>query len=226
MPKSGFIPKKAEMSKARERAKKALSCLRKDYPKATVTLDFTTPLELLVATILSAQCTDVRVNSLTKSLFKKYRSAKDYANVNLKELEQDIKPTGFYHNKARSIQGCCKTLLEKHGGKVPETMEELVQLPGVGRKTANVLLGGYHHRPAVIVDTHVTRLSQRLGLTKEGDAVKIEFELQKLLLEKDWTFFSHGLILHGRRVCKALKPDCPGCSMNAFCPSSSVRDKG
>jgi endonuclease-3 len=166
MAKEGFIPKKADMTKAGERAKKALSFLRKDYPKATVTLDFTTSLELLVATILSAQCTDERVNALTKSLFKKYRSAKDYATVNVEELEQDIKPTGFYHNKAKSIQGCSRALLDKHGGKVPETMEELVQLPGVGRKTANVLLGGYLHRPAVIVDTHVTRLSQRLGLTK------------------------------------------------------------
>jgi endonuclease-3 len=223
MPKSGFIPKNADMGKAGERTRKALVCLRKDYPKATVTLEFTTPLELLVATILSAQCTDERVNALTKSLFKKYKSAKDYAAADLKEFEQDIKPTGFYHNKARSIQGCCKTLLENHGGKVPETMEELVQLPGVGRKTANVLLGGYHHRPAVIVDTHVTRLSQRLGLTKETDPVKIEFALQKLLPEADWTFFSHGLILHGRRVCKAQKPDCPGCSMKGFCPSSTVR---
>lgn len=222
MPTSGFIPKKADMSQAGERAKKVLSCLRKDYPKATVTLDFTTPLELLIATILSAQCTDERVNALTKSLFKKYTSAKDYATADLKDLEQDIKPAGFYHNKAKSIQGCSRALLDKHGGKVPETMEELVQLPGVGRKTANVLLGGYLHRPAVIVDTHVTRLSQRLGLTKEADAVKIEFALQKLLPEKDWTFFSHGLILHGRRVCKAQKPDCPGCSIKGFCPSSTA----
>jgi endonuclease-3 len=211
------------LSPAKDRAKKALSVLRKDYPDATVTLDFTTPLELLVATVLSAQCTDVRVNALTKTLFVKYRSPKDYATADIKVLEQDIRPAGFYHNKAKSIQGCCKALLEKHGGRVPDTMEELVELPGVGRKTANVLLGGYHHRPAVIVDTHVTRLSQRLGLTKEGDPVKIEFALRKLLPESDWTFFSHGLILHGRRVCKALKPNCPACSMKAFCPSSTTR---
>ena len=222
MPKKE-APDKIGLSPAKDRAKKALSALRKDYPDATVTLDFTTPLELLVATILSAQCTDVRVNALTKTLFVKYRSPKDYAAADIKVLEQDIRPAGFYHNKAKSIQGCCKALLEKHGGRVPDTMEELVELPGVGRKTANVLLGGYHHRPAVIVDTHVTRLSQRLGLTKEGDSVKIEFTLRKLLPENDWTFFSHGLILHGRRVCKALKPNCPGCSMGGFCPSSTTR---
>ena len=222
MPKKE-APNTLGLSPAKDRAKKALSVLRKDYPDATVTLDFTTPLELLVATILSAQCTDVRVNALTKTLFVKYRSPKDYATADIKGLEQDIRPAGFYHNKAKSIQGCCKALLEKHGGRVPDTMEELVELPGVGRKTANVLLGGYHHQPAVIVDTHVTRLSQRLGLTKEGDPVKIEFALRKLLPESDWTFFSHGLILHGRRVCKALKPNCPACSMKGFCPSSTAR---
>ena len=222
MPKKE-APDKIGLSPAKDRAMKVLSTLRKDYPDATVTLDFTTPLELLVATILSAQCTDVRVNALTKTLFKKYRNPKDYATADIKVLEQDIRPAGFYHNKVKSIQGCCKALLEKHGGRVPDMMEELVELPGVGRKTANVLLGGYHHRSAVIVDTHVTRLSQRLGLTKERDPVKIEFALQKLLPESDWTFFSHGLILHGRRVCKALKPNCPGCSMKAFCPSSTTR---
>lgn len=211
-----------DLSRARERAGKALAVLRKDYPGATVTLDYTTLLELLVATILSAQCTDERVNALTKTLFKKYKSPKDYAAGDQKVLEEDIRPTGFFHNKARNIQGCCRTLIEKHGGKVPATMEELVELPGVGRKTANVLLGGYHHKPAVIVDTHVTRLSQRLGLTGESDPVKIECALQKLLAEKDWTFFSHALILHGRRVCKAMKPDCPGCSMKGFCPSSTA----
>jgi endonuclease-3 len=222
MPKKE-VSNKIGLSPAKDRAKKALLVLCKDYPDATVTLDFTTPLELLVATILSAQCTDVRVNALTKTLFVKYRSPKDYATADIKVLEQDIRPAGFYHNKAKSIQGCCKALLEKHGGRVPDTMEELVELPGVGRKTANVLLGGYHHRPAVIVDTHVIRLSQRLGLTDESDPVKIEFALRKLLPESDWTFFSHGLILHGRRVCKALKPNCPGCSMKAFCPSSTTR---
>jgi len=222
MPKKE-TPNKIGLSPAKDRAKKALSVLCKDYPDATVTLDFTMPLELLIATILSAQCTDVRVNALTKTLFEKYRSPEDYATTDIKVLEQDIRPAGFYHNKAKSIQGCCKALLEKHGGRVPDTMEELVELPGVGRKTANVLLGGYHHRPAVIVDTHVTRLTQRLGLTKEKDPVKIEFALRKLLPESDWTFFSHGLILHGRRVCKALKPNCPGCSMKVFCPSSTTR---
>lgn len=222
MPKKE-VSNKIGLSPAKDRAKKALSVLRKDYPDATVTLDFTTPLELLVATILSAQCTDVRVNALTKTLFVKYRSPKDYTTADIKVLEQDIRPAGFYHNKAKSIQGCCRALLEKHGGRVPDTMEELVELPGVGRKTANVLLGGYHHRPAVIVDTHVIRLSQRLGLTDESDPVKIEFALRKLLPESDWTFFSHGLILHGRRVCKSLKPNCPGCSTKAFCPSSTTR---
>lgn len=222
MPKKE-APDKIGLSPAEDRAKKTLSVLRKDYPDATVTLDFTTPLELLVATVLSAQCTDVRVNALTKTLFKKYGNPKDYADADVNVLELDIRPAGFYHNKAKSIQGCCRDLIEKHGGKVPATMEELVELPGVGRKIANVLLGGYHHRPAVIVDTHVTRVSQRLGLTGESDPVKIEFALQKLLPERDWTFFSHALILHGRRVCKALKPNCPGCSMKGFCPSSTTR---
>jgi len=206
--------------RAGERAKKTLARLRQDFPDADVTLDYTNPLELLVATILSAQCTDKRVNLLTKLLFRKYRTAQDYARVKLKELERDIMPAGFYHNKAKSIQGCCRELLAKFDGRIPRTMDELIQLPGVGRKTANVILGGYYHQPAVIVDTHVLRLSCRLGLTRQKDPVKVEFELQKLLPGNSWTFFSHALIQHGRNVCMARKPNCAGCHMNRFCPSA------
>jgi endonuclease-3 len=204
----------------RLRARKALRALRRDYPNAGVTLDFTTPLELLIATILSAQSTDKGVNALTKTLFKKYRSVTDYAEADRRELEQDIRPSGFYHNKAKSIQECCRKLLEKHGGEVPKTMEALVELPGVGRKTANVLLAGYWHQPAIPVDTHVIRLSCRLGLTRNSDPVKIEFDLQELAPRKDWAFLSHALIVHGRQVCIARKPKCPECRMNRFCPCS------
>jgi endonuclease-3 len=218
--------KRLDPADARNRARQALRILHKDYPNAGVTLDFTTPLELLVATILSAQSTDKGVNQLTKVLFRKYRSAEDYALADRKELEQDIKPSGFYHNKAKSIQECCRALLEKHGGEVPNTMEELVELPGVGRKTANVLLAGYWHQPAIPVDTHVIRLSCRLGLTRNIDPVKIEFDLQKLAPRKDWSFLSHALILHGRQVCIARKPKCPECRMNRFCPAAEKRGSG
>jgi len=212
--------KRLDPAEARNRARQTLRVLHKDYPEAGVTLDFTNPLELLVATILSAQSTDKGVNALTRTLFRKYRSARDYAQADRKELEQDIKPSGFYHNKAKSIQECCRILAEKFGGQVPRTMEELVELPGVGRKTANVLLAGYWHEPAIPVDTHVIRLSCRLGLTRNTDPVKIEFDLQKLAPRKDWGFLSHALIFHGRQVCIARKPKCPECRMNSFCPSA------
>lgn len=209
----------------RQRARKILAILRRNYPEADVTLDYSNALELLVATILSAQCTDVRVNQLTPKLFAKYRTAQDYAHARLSELEQDIKPAGFYHNKAQHIRRCCQVLVERFGGRVPTTMEELRQLPGVGRKTANVILGGYYHQPAVIVDTHVKRLAQRLRLTRQQNPEKIELDLQRLLPPDSWTFFSHALIQHGRKVCNARRPDCAACQLRALCPSALTRIK-
>lgn len=197
---------------------KILSILKKTYPDAHCELDFSNPLELLVATILSAQCTDVRVNAVTKALFQKYRKAEDYLKVKAGELEKDIRSTGFYKNKAKSIQGACKTMVEKHGGKVPKTMEELTALPGVGRKTANVILSNAYGVPGITTDTHVIRLSERLGLSKLKDPVKLEFALQKIIPQKGWTMASHVLIWHGRRCCYARKPDCPRCPVLKLCP--------
>jgi endonuclease III len=199
-------------------AAKILGILKKTYPDARCELNFSNPLELLVATILSAQCTDVRVNAVTKSLFKKYRKAEDYLKARPSDLEKEIRPTGFFKNKTKSIQGCCKVLVEKHGGKVPTTTEELTALPGVGRKTANVVLGNAYGIPGITCDTHVIRLSERLGLSKQKDPVKLEFELQKLIPQKDWTKASHILIWHGRRCCYARKPDCPLCPVATLCP--------
>ena len=172
---------------------------------------------MLIATILSAQCTDVRVNEVTKTVFKKLRTAKDYADIPLAELEEMIRPTGFFRNKAKSIKACCQRLVEKHGGKVPDNMEALTQLPGIGRKTANVVLGSAFGIPGIVVDTHVKRVSQRIGLTKEKDPVKIEFELMELIPKKDWIDFSHELIWHGRQVCPARKPKCPQCPLREWC---------
>jgi endonuclease-3 len=203
---------------AKERVSRILNILKKTYPEAHCELDFSNPLELLVATILSAQCTDVRVNIVTKTLFKKYRRAEDYIKVAPSELEKDIRTTGFYKNKAKSIQGACKILVEKYSGKVPKTMEELVALPGVGRKTANVILGNAYGIPGITCDTHVLRLSERLGFSKQKDPVKLEFELQKLIPQKDWTTASHVLIWHGRRCCYARKPECPRCPVLKLCP--------
>ena len=195
--------------------------LKGEYPDATTELNWTNPLELLVATILSAQTTDVRVNQVTEHLFEKYRTAADYAGADPTELEEDIRPTGFYRNKARSLQGMASALLENHGGEVPRTMAGLVALPGVGRKTANVVLGNaFGVDEGIVVDTHVRRVSRRLGLTREEDPEKIERHLLQLVPEEDRTLFSHLLIFHGRRVCKARKPDCPGCVLNDVCPSA------
>jgi endonuclease III len=195
--------------------------LKAEYPDARTELDWSNPLELLVATILSAQTTDVQVNRVTESLFAKYRTAEDYADSNPEELEEDIRPTGFYRNKARSLRGMANALVEKHAGEVPRTMSELVALPGVGRKTANVVLGNaFGTNEGIVVDTHVRRVSGRLGLTESSDPVKIEQELMRLVPEGDWTTFSHLLILHGRRTCKARKPDCPNCILNDICPSA------
>lgn len=195
--------------------------LKREYPGATTELNWSNPLQLLVATILSAQTTDVRVNGVTENLFTKYRTAEDYATASSEELEEDIRPTGFYRNKAKSLQGMARALLQDHDGEVPRTMEELVTLPGVGRKTANVVLGNaYGIDEGIVVDTHVRRLSNRLGLTIEQNPEKIEQDLTRVVPEADWTVFSHLLILHGRRVCKARKPECPECVLNDVCPSA------
>ena len=197
--------------------------LKAEYPDARTELNWTNPLELLVATILSAQTTDVRVNQVTETLFAKYRTAEDYADSAPDELEEDIRPTGFYRNKARSLRSMASALVEEHGGEVPRTMPELVALPGVGRKTANVVLGNaFGTNEGIVVDTHVRRVSGRLGLTESSDPVKIEQELMRLVPEGDWTIFSHLLILHGRRTCKARKPDCPNCILNDICPSADL----
>jgi endonuclease III len=195
--------------------------LMREYPDADTELIWDNPLELLVATMLSAQTTDVRVNMVTEKLFQKYRSAADYAGADVGELEEDIRPTGFYRNKARSLHGMARALLERYGGEVPRTMAELVALPGVGRKTANVVLGtAFGVDEGIVVDTHVRRVSTRLGLTEEKDPEKIERDLLQEVPEGKRTVFSHLLILHGRRVCKARRPDCPNCVLNDVCPAA------
>jgi endonuclease-3 len=203
-----------------ERTARIIDGLKAAYPNAYCELDHSNPLELLVATILSAQCTDKQVNIVTADLFKKYRSPEDYAGAPLAELEQDVRRIGLYRNKAKNIQAACRKLIERHGGEVPRTMDELIELDGVGRKTANVVLGNaFGINVGVVVDTHVGRLSQRLGLTKETDPGKIEQALMKLVPQEDWAQFSHWLIWHGRRRCSARSPDCGGCELRALCPS-------
>jgi endonuclease III len=200
-----------------------LNLLKKAYPDARCSLNYTTPFELLIATILSAQCTDARVNLVTKDLFRKYRGPKDYLNVPEEELQNDIRTTGFFRNKTKSIRGASKRLLEEFKGEVPPTMDQLLTLPGVARKTANVVLGNaYNVTSGIVVDTHVSRVSQRLGLTKETQPEKIETDLMKLVPKQEWIAFSHRLIMHGRYICKAPKPDCPNCMLNDLCPSSTV----
>jgi endonuclease-3 len=209
--------------KTREQVAQLVDAFPQVYPGARCELDFRNPLELLVATILSAQCTDKRVNMVTPALFRKYRTAKDYANAPQAEFENAIKSTGFYRSKTKSIRGAMRAIAEQHGGKVPDTMEELCALPGVGRKTANVVLGNaFHKNEGIVVDTHVIRLSQRLGLTKQKDAEKIERDLMKLVPREHWTDWSHWLIWHGRRRCYARKPDCSNCEVFRLCPSGKV----
>ena len=208
----------------RDAAAEAFKRLKKAYPRARVELGHRNALELLVATILSAQCTDSRVNQVTPALFKKYRTAKDYANADLKTFELEIRSTGFYKNKAKNIVNACKLLVEKHGGRVPETMAELVELPGVARKTANIVLAdAFGIIEGIPVDTHVWRLSQRLGLTKHDDQNKIEKDLCALLPRGQWWRFSTLLIWHGRRACMARKPACSKCVLNDFCPRAGVK---
>jgi endonuclease-3 len=205
-----------------ERTKKIIAGLRKAYPNAHCELNYSSPLELLVATILSAQCTDKRVNLVTRELFKNYHTARDYAEAPLADLEQAIKTAGFFRNKAKNIQACCRKLVEKHGGEVPRTMDELTHLDGVGRKTANVVLGNaFDINEGVVVDTHVGRLSTRLGLTKETNPEKVEQNLMKLVPREQWTLFSHWLIWHGRRRCDARKPDCTACEIRVLCPTGA-----
>ena len=200
------------------RARKLVRILERQYPDAEIALDFSSPLELLVATILAAQCTDERVNQMTKFLFQKYRSAREYARADLAMFEREIHSTGFYKAKARAIIGMANDLVVRHGGLVPDTLEELVALPGVGRKTANVVLGNAYGQPAIAVDTHVFRVSQRLGLAKADDPEEVHAQLCQVLPRTKWTRITHLLTTHGRRVCQARKPLCPECPVRALCP--------
>jgi endonuclease-3 len=199
---------------------KILTLLKKEYPNAKIALSHSNPLEILVATVLSAQCTDERVNMVTKSLFKKYRKVEDYGKADLKTFEQEIRSTGFYHNKAKNIISTAQKILKNFAGKVPDSMDELMQLPGVARKTANIVLfNGFGKVEGIAVDTHVRRLSQRLGLTNNEDPDKIEQDLMKLLDKKEWGKFSYLLIDHGRKICDAKKPKCLECILQKLCPS-------
>ena len=192
------------------------------YTDADCTLEYRTPLELLIATQLAAQCTDARVNIVTQELFQKYRSAEDFAAADLKELEQDIRSTGFYHNKAKNIIGCCQKLLTDFGGEVPDRLTDLLSLPGVGRKTANLVLGDVFGQNALVIDTHAGRLSRRFGLTKETDPTKVEFALMKIVPDEYMARFCHQMVLHGRAFCTARNPDCTGCPINHLCPKTGV----
>ena len=211
---------KVDRSEAEQRVKKILPILKKIYPAAGTALKFRNPLQLLIATILSAQCTDTRVNIVGRVVFSKYKTAGQWAAADIEQLESDIKSTGFYRNKARSIKTACTTIAGQLDGRVPDTMEGLVALPGVGRKTANVVLGNAFGKPAIACDTHVIRLSRRLGLSENSDAVKLEFDLAEIVPKRSWTLFSSLLILHGRNVCKARKPDCDNCRISQHCPSA------
>ena len=209
---------------AAQRVKKIWPILKKTYPGAKIALNFKDPLELLISTILSAQCTDVRVNMVTKDLFKTYKSATDWAEAELKQIEAGIRSTGFFRNKAINIKGACTKIVEQYDGKVPGTMEELLTLPGVGRKTANCVLGDAFGIPGITCDTHVIRLSRRLGLSENSDPVKLEFDLAEIVPKRNWTAFSHLVITHGRNICMARKPNCPECPIAKHCPSANNSD--
>ncbi len=218
------MPEIAEAERAR--ARQIVALLRQTYPDARCSLNFTTPLELLVATILAAQCTDERVNAVTAKLFLKYRVAADYADAPIEELEQAIRSTGFYRNKAKNVQAMARLLVREYGGQVPPAMDDLLRLPGVARKTANVVQGeAFQHVEGVVVDTHVGRITRRLGLTKEDDPPKVERDLMAVIDQPDWLNFSHLLIYHGRAVCKAPSPTCPGCVLLDLCPTGRERLK-
>ncbi len=206
------------------RTAQIITKLKRVYPDAHCELHHSNPLQLLIATILSAQCTDERVNKVTPALFSRCRTAEDFAGISSAELEGLIRTTGFFRSKAKSIRGCAAALVKDHGGEVPRTMEDLHKLPGVGRKTANVVLGNaFNLAEGVVVDTHVGRLSRRMGLTRQTDPVKVEKALVKIVPKEDWTLFSHLLIWHGRRRCSARKPDCAQCEIFALCPKKGVR---
>uniref|UniRef100_A0A7V3E754 Endonuclease III n=3 Tax=Ignavibacterium album TaxID=591197 RepID=A0A7V3E754_9BACT len=206
----------------KKRAKKILDILKEEYPDAKIALNFSNPFQLLVATILSAQCTDQRVNIVTKDLFKKYKAPKDFLDVSNDELEKDIFSTGFYKQKAKSIKACCKELVEKYNGKVPADFNELVKLPGVGRKTASVVAGNAFGIPAIAVDTHVKRLSNLLGFVDTENADKIEERLKELFPKEYWVLSSHLLATHGRKICVARKPKCEQCVIAKYCPSNKL----
>ena len=212
---------KVDKKDAKSRVEKILSILKKIYPGATAALRFGNPLELLIATILSAQCTDKRVNMITPELFSKYKSVEDWSKAKLEAIENDIRSTGFYHNKAVNIKGACQAIIDKFGCRVPDTMDELLMLPGVGRKTANCVLANAFGQPGIMCDTHMIRLSRRLGLSENSDPVKLEFDLAEIIPKKNWTIFSHTLILHGRNTCKARRPDCENCKVTKHCPSAN-----
>lgn len=215
---------KKKMDILREQARRVSERLIEEYTtEYRCYLNHENAWQLLFATILSAQCTDARVNIVTADLFVKYRSVEAFAKADLKELEEDIRPTGFYHNKAKNIIECAKMLLEKHGGEVPETIEELVELPGVGRKTANVIRGNIYHQPSIVVDTHVKRISKKLGLTKQENPEKIEFELMEVLPEEYWILYNIHIIQLGRTICTARSPKCGECFMREICPSACLK---
>jgi len=210
------------LKKKRERVRIIFEILDPLYSHEKTALKYRTPFQLLISTILSAQCTDKQVNEVTKTLFKKYKKPEDYVNAPITELEEDIRPTGFFRNKAKSVKGCSQGLLDLYGGKVPSTMDEMLKLPGVGRKTANCVLGAAFDIPGIVVDTHVKRLAARLDLTENNDPDKIEKDLEKLLPKERWRRFSDILIYHGRAICKARKPDHDGCPVFNLCPSNSA----
>jgi endonuclease III len=215
--------RKPKFAAPAKRIGEILALLKKEYPDAKCSLNYNSPFELLVATILSAQCTDARVNLVTKDLFQKYRKPEDYLRVPEEELQNDIRTTGFFRNKTKSIRGASRKLMDEFQGEVPATMDQLLTLPGVARKTANVVLGNaFEITSGVVVDTHVSRVSQRLGLTKKTEPEKIEQDLMKLIPKKEWISFSHRVILHGRHICKAPTPDCENCVLNHLCPSSRI----
>ena len=216
---------KTDLKTRKKRIEKILSFLRKEYPGAKCHLNFNNALELLVGSILSAQCTDVRVNEVTRDLFKKYSNAYEFSKADIEVLKREIRPTGFFNNKAKSIIECTKALVEDHDGVVPDNMNELTKLRGVGRKTANVILGNYYGKPGIIVDTHIGRLSRRLGLTDNTDPVKVEADLREIVTEKDCTFFSNALGDHGRTICKSRKPLCDQCKISDICPSYGLFNK-
>lgn len=219
-------PKTAASAPAKRHAARVVKLLAQTYPAAKCALNFRSPLELLIATILSAQCTDVRVNIVTNELFRKYRSAADYADADSRQLEAEIKSTGFFRSKAKSIQSACRRLVDEYDGQVPKDLEALVKLPGVGRKTANVVLGtAFGIASGVVVDTHVRRITKRLGLTTHKEPEKIERDLMAVLPRKEWVAFSHRLIHHGRRICIARRPKCDECTLNKVCPRVGVEAK-